>query len=152
MCGKTQAIDELARWCKDAPMFLKAHERHKDGKRHVYYSLTESMRISRKRVVQRTVLHLGELNTTQIERWQRTIEAVQEDGQRRQMRLFTDREGQVPVAAEDVAEVILSSLVVRLQAVGRTGAASVLGRGVGRTAGGGALGEGGGVAGGQSAV
>jgi transposase len=94
-------------------MFLKAHERHKDGKRHVYYSLTESLRVSRKRVVQRTVLHLGELNTTQIERWQRTIEAVHEDGQCQQMRLFTDREGQVPVAAEDVAEVILSSLVVR---------------------------------------
>jgi hypothetical protein len=95
-------------------MFLKPHVRHKDGKRHVYYSLTESLRVSRKRVVQRTVLHLGELNTTQIERWQRTIEAVQEDGQRRQMRLFTDREGSpVPVAAEDVAAVILSSLVVR---------------------------------------
>lgn len=94
-------------------MFLKAHERHKDGKRHVYYSLTESLRVSRKRVVQRTVLHLGELNTTQVERWQRTIEAVHEDGQRQQMRLFSDREGQVPVAAEDVAEVVLSSLVVR---------------------------------------
>ena len=94
-------------------MFLKAHERFKDGKRHVYYSLTESLRVNRKRVVQRTVLHLGELNTTQVERWQRTIEAIHEDGQRRQMRLFTDRQGQVPVAAEDVAEVILSSLVVR---------------------------------------
>ena len=58
-------------------MYLKAHERFKDGKRHVYYSLTESLRISRKRVAQRTVLHLGELNTTQVERWQRTIEAVQ---------------------------------------------------------------------------
>ena len=94
-------------------MFLKAHERYKDGKRHVYYSLTESLRVSRKRVVQRTVMHLGELNTTQIERWQRTIEAVHEDGKRKQLRLFTDREGQVPEAAEDVAEVILSSLVVR---------------------------------------
>jgi transposase len=94
-------------------MFLKAHKRFKDGKHHVYYSLTESLRISRKRVVQRTVLHLGELNTTQVDRWQRTIETLHEDGQRRQLRLFTDREGQVPVAAEDVAEVILSSLVVR---------------------------------------
>ena len=94
-------------------MFLKTHERFKDGKRHVYYSLTESLRVSRKRVVQRTVLHLGELNTTQVERWQHTIEAIHEDGHRRQMRLFTDREGQVPVAAEDVAEVVLSSLVVR---------------------------------------
>jgi len=94
-------------------MFLKAHQRHKDGKCHGYYSLTESLRVNRKRVVQRTVLHLGELNTTQVERWQRTIQAVHEDGQRQQLRLFTDREGQVPVAAQDVAEVILSSLVVR---------------------------------------
>ena len=69
-------------------MYLKAHERCKDGKRHVYYSLTESLRVSRRRVVQRTVLHLGELNTTQVERWQRTIEAVHEDGQRRQLRLL----------------------------------------------------------------
>jgi hypothetical protein len=43
-------------------MFLKAHARCKDGKRHVYYSLTESLRVSRKRVVQRTVLHLGNLS------------------------------------------------------------------------------------------
>ena len=100
-------------WDQTAGMFLKTHQRLKDGKRHVYYSLTESLRVSRKRVVQRTVLHLGELNTTQVERWQRTIEAIHEDGQRRQLRLFTDRAGQVPVAAEDVAEVILSSLVVR---------------------------------------
>jgi transposase len=94
-------------------MYLKPHVRYKDGKRHIYFSLNESLRVSRKRVVQRTVLHLGELNTTQVERWQRTIETVQEDGRRQQMRLFTDREGQVPVDAQDVAEVILSSLVVR---------------------------------------
>lgn len=79
----------------------------------MYHSLTESLHVSRQRVVQRTVPHLGKLNTTQMERWQRTIEAIPEDGQRRQLRRFTNREGQVPVAAEDVAEVILSSLVVR---------------------------------------
>lgn len=90
-------------------MFLKANRRHKDGKCHVYYTLNESLRVNRSRVVQRTVLHLGELNTTQVDRWQRTIETIQEDGRRHQMRLFTDREGQAP-AAEDVAEVILSSL------------------------------------------
>jgi hypothetical protein len=95
-------------------MFLKAYKRFKDRKRHVwYYTLTDNLRASRKRVVQRTVLHLGELNTTQVEQWQRTIEAIQEDGQRRQMRRVTDRKGQVPVAAEDVAEVVLSSLVER---------------------------------------
>ncbi len=93
-------------------MFLKTHRLHKDGKAHIYYSLCESLRVSRSRVVQRTVLHLGELNTTQAERWERTIQAVQEDGQHQQLRLFTDREGQAP-AAQDVAEVLLSSLVVR---------------------------------------
>ena len=93
-------------------MFLKTHRVRKDGKLHIYYSLCESLRVSRSRVTQRTVLHLGELNTTQLDRWQRSIETVHEDGQRHQMRLFTDREGQAP-AAEDVAEVILSSLVVR---------------------------------------
>ncbi len=93
-------------------MFLKTHRRMKDGKEHIYYSLAESVRVSRSRVSQRTVLHLGELNTTQVERWQRTIEVIQEDGARHPLRLFTDREGQAP-AVEDVAEVILSSLVVR---------------------------------------
>jgi transposase len=93
-------------------MFLKTHRVRKDGKAHVYYSLCESLRVSRARVTQRTVLHLGELNTTQVDRWERTIETVQEDGRRQQLRLFTDREGRAP-AAEDVAEVILSSLVVR---------------------------------------
>jgi transposase len=93
-------------------MFLKTHRVQKDGKEHLYYSLCESLRVSRKRVVQRKVLHLGELNTTQVERWQRTIEAVEEDGRRHQLRLFTDREGRAP-EADDVAEVILSSLVVR---------------------------------------
>jgi len=93
-------------------MFLKTHRVRKDGKLHIYYSLCESLRVSRSRVTQRRVLHLGELNTTQLDRWQRSIETIHEDGQRYQMRLFTDREGQAP-AAEDVAEVILSSLVVR---------------------------------------
>jgi hypothetical protein len=66
-------------------------------------------------VLQRRVLHLGELNTTQLERWQRTIEVIEEDGRRHQMRLFTDWHGERAAAAapEDVAEVLLSSLVVR---------------------------------------
>jgi len=93
-------------------MFLKTHRIFKDGKEHIYYSLCESLRVSRSRVTQRTVLHLGELNTTQVDRWERRIEAVQEDGRRQQLRLFTDREGRAPVA-EDVAEVLLSSLVVQ---------------------------------------
>ena len=61
-------------------MYLKAHRRKKDGKEHVYYSLTESIRVSKDRVVQRRIFNLGELNTTQVEKWQRTVEVIQEDG------------------------------------------------------------------------
>jgi len=96
-------------------VFLKSHRVFKHGKEHLYYSLCESLRVSRKRVLQRQVLHLGELNTNQLERWQRTIEVIEEDGRRHQMRLFAERRGEqaVAVAPEDVAEVLLSSLVVR---------------------------------------
>jgi Transposase DDE domain len=94
-------------------MFLKRHVRRKDGKAHVYYSLCESVRLSRNRVMQRRVLNLGELNTTQIERWQRSIEVIQQGGERCQYRLFTDRERAAPPDAPDVCEVILASLSVR---------------------------------------
>jgi transposase len=93
-------------------MYLKRRTREKDGKTHVYYAVCESLRVSAARVVQRTVLHLGELNTTQVDRWQHTIEVLHEDGQRHQLRLFTDREGPAP-AQEDVVEVRLGSFSVR---------------------------------------
>jgi len=94
-------------------VFLKRHVRRKDGKEHVHYSLCESIRLSRNRTIQRRVLNLGELNTTQIERWQRSIEVIEQEGETRQCRLFTDREGAAPAEAPDVCEVVLSSLSVR---------------------------------------
>jgi hypothetical protein len=92
---------------------LKRHVRRKNGKEHVYYSLCESIRLSRGRTTQRRVLNLGELNTNQIDRWQRSIAVIEQPGQSRQYRLFTDREGAAPAEASDVCEVILSSLSVR---------------------------------------
>jgi hypothetical protein len=77
-------------------MFLKREVRGKDGKEHVYYYLAESTRVGRNRVVQRRLLNLGELNTTQIDRWQRSIEVIEEDGRACQRRLFSDREGKAP--------------------------------------------------------
>ena len=68
--------------------------------------------MSRRRVVQRQVLHLGELNTTQVDCWQQTIEVIHEDGQRHQRRLFTDREACAP-GDPDVVEVRLSSFAVK---------------------------------------
>lgn len=95
-------------------MFLKRHQVRKDGKLHVYYSLSESVRLSRKRTMQKRLLNLGELNTTQVECWQRSIEVIEENGESCQMRLFTDREKQSPRVEDRYnAEVILSSMELR---------------------------------------
>ena len=77
--------------------------------------VAETTRVGRERVVQRRLLNLGELNTTQIDRWQRSIEVIEEDGRACQRRLFSDREGRAPQQQEedDVCEVVLSSLAVR---------------------------------------
>ena len=63
--------------------------------------------------MQRQLLHLGELNTTQHDSWQHTLAVLHEDGSRHQRRLFTDREGTAPSAEEDVVEVKLSTFVVK---------------------------------------
>jgi transposase len=93
-------------------MFLKRRTRTKDGKTHTYYSVCESLRVSRTCVVQRQILHLGELNTTQLDSWQHSIDVLHEDGQRHQLRLFTDRDQPAP-DDPDVVEVKLSSFAVR---------------------------------------
>ena len=98
-------------------MFIKRHTIRKDGKVHSYYSLCESVRVARNRTVQRRLLNLGELNSTQLDRWQRSVEVVEESGHSRQMRLFTDRDGGAPSSPHapegDYAEVLLSTLAVR---------------------------------------
>jgi hypothetical protein len=68
--------------------FVKRHVRRKDGKAHAYYPLCEGVRLSATRVIQPA-------------------------GERRQCRLFTDREGAAPPDAAAVCEVLLSSLSVR---------------------------------------
>ncbi len=85
---------------------------HQGWQDHVYYSVCESLRVSRDRVVQRQLLHLGELNTTQLDSWQHSLDVLHEDGQRRQLRLFTDREQAAP-NDPDVVEVKLSSFAVK---------------------------------------
>lgn len=93
-------------------MFLKRRSRTKDGKSHTYYSVCESLRVGRARVIQRQVLHLGELNSTQLDSWQHSIDVLHEDGQRRQLRLFTDRDQAAP-NDPDVVEVKLASFAVK---------------------------------------
>lgn len=56
-------------------MFLKDTMRFKDGKEHHYWSLVENRRVDGgRRVVQRHVLYLGEINSSQQAAWRKTIE------------------------------------------------------------------------------
>jgi hypothetical protein len=93
-------------------MFLKTQCARKDGQEPLDYSWCESLRGSRSRVTPRPALRLGELNPRPLDRWQRAMEAVQEEGRRNPLRLFPDQEGGAP-AVDEVAELILSSLGAR---------------------------------------
>jgi hypothetical protein len=60
-------------------MFLRSTIRKKDGKQHRYWSVVETRRVAGGRVVQRPVLYLGEINSSQALAWRKSI-AVLEDG------------------------------------------------------------------------
>jgi len=59
-------------------MFLKESKRIKDGKEHHYWSLVENRRVDGgRKVVQRHVLYLGEINSSQQAAWRKTIEVFE---------------------------------------------------------------------------
>lgn len=94
-------------------MFLRAIKRKKDGKEHVYHVIVENKRVAGGRVVQRHVLYLGELNSSQAEAWRKSIE-VFEDGSAhpRTMALFPE-ERSAPIADEQIVRIRLSELALR---------------------------------------
>jgi len=70
-------------------MFLRCTRRFKDGKEHRYFSLVENRRCANGKVVQHTVLYLGEINDSQKEQWIRAIEVFDEDrGSQHTLSLF----------------------------------------------------------------
>ncbi|MBI3915417.1 MAG: hypothetical protein HY322_00220 [Betaproteobacteria bacterium] len=83
-------------------MFLRATTRKKDGKEHHYFSVVENKRVSGGRLLQRRVLYLGEINSSQEFAWRRSIEVLDEATRAvRTLALFPeDRcEGVVPDAS-----------------------------------------------------
>lgn len=68
-------------------MFLRRHERIKDGKDHTYWSLVETVRTPAG-PRQRTLCYLGELNGSAEARWLKTIEVFNAQGESQQLKLF----------------------------------------------------------------
>jgi transposase len=68
-------------------MFLRPHQRSKDGKEHTYWSLVETVRTA-SGPRQRTLCYLGELNGSAQARWLKSIEVFNEQGEAQQLKLF----------------------------------------------------------------
>ena len=95
-------------------MFLRSKLRRKDGKEHRYWSVVENRRVRGGRVVQRHLLHLGELNDTQRAGWVRTIEVLEGNREgRRQLALFPDDRADVPELDCETVQIRLGEIELR---------------------------------------
>lgn len=72
-------------------MFLRSTRRKKNGKTHTYWNIVENKRLGDGRVVQRQVLYLGEITSSQANAWRKAIEVIDEDaGTARMLTLFAE--------------------------------------------------------------
>jgi Transposase DDE domain len=94
-------------------MFLRQTRRKKDGKTHVYWNIVENRRLDDGRVVQRQVLYLGEIGSSQAAAWRKAIEVFDEAaGEPRTLALFPEDRCEAIDAAAAV-RVCLSALTLR---------------------------------------
>ena len=93
-------------------MFLRATVRKKDGKEHTYYSVVENKRLPDGRVVQRHVLYLGEINSSQQLAWRKSIEVLDDEHPHsaRTIALFPEDRCEAVVGEEDIVRLRLSQL------------------------------------------
>lgn len=92
-------------------MFLRATTRKKDGKEHRYYSVVENKRVSGGRVLQRHVLYLGEINSSQERAWRRSIEVLDEARQvSRTLSLFPEDRCEGVIPDESIVRLKLAQL------------------------------------------
>jgi transposase len=95
-------------------MFLKGTIRFKDGKEHHYWSLVENRRVDGgRKVVQRHVLYLGEINSSQQAAWRKTIE-IFETGSKRPRTVSLFPEERAPEVDDDqIVRIRLDQLELR---------------------------------------
>ena len=92
-------------------MFLRHKIRKKDGKQHRYWSVVENKRVSGGRVIQKHVLYLGEINSSQELAWRKTIEVLDEGADHpRTLALFPEDRCEGIVADDSIVRLKLSEL------------------------------------------
>ena len=87
-----------------------ATTRKKDGKVHRYWSIVENRRLAGGRVLQRHVLYLGEINDQQERAWRRSIEVLDDAGERQSLALFADGSTATDLDDAEVVRLQLSRL------------------------------------------
>src|SRR5664279_3109420 len=92
-------------------MFLRPHQRKKDGKEHTYWSLVETVRTP-DGPRHRTLCYLGELNVSAQTQWLKTVEVFNEQGEAQQLKLFPSHV-ESPADDPQVARVLVNR--VRLE-------------------------------------
>ena len=92
-------------------MFLRRTERKKDGKSNSYWSIVENKRVAGGRVVQRHVLYLGEISSSQAAGWRKAIEVFDEDAGRPQtLALFAEDRCEAAGVGDAAVQLRLSQL------------------------------------------
>ena len=92
-------------------MFLRRTQRKKDGKTHNYWSVVENQRLHGGRVVQRHVLYLGEINSSQAAVWRKAIEVFDDDaGQPQTLALFPEDHCAAVAADASIVQLRLSEM------------------------------------------
>ena len=94
-------------------MFLRPIKRKKDGKTHTYWSVVENRRLDKGRSVQRHVLYLGEINSSQALAWRKAIEVFDEDHGPRTLSLFPEDRCEALADDASVLRLRLSELQLR---------------------------------------
>src|SRR5579862_138800 len=95
-------------------MFLKQSTRFKDGKEHHYWSLVENRRVKGgRKVVQRHVLYLGEINSSQQAAWRKTIEVFENGSAKARTVALFPEERSPAVDDENVVRIRLDQLELR---------------------------------------
>src|SRR5689334_10229883 len=91
-------------------MFLRFNTRKKDGKIHRYWSVVENRRLRSARVVQRTVLYLGEINDQQEAAWRKSLAVFDEDKQATEQIYLFPEDREIPADVLNGLQVKLSEL------------------------------------------
>jgi hypothetical protein len=91
-------------------MFLRSYKRKKNVELHEYFNVVENRRLSGEKTVQRTVLYLGEITSSQESTWRKTLEVFDQDSGKCQQKMLFAESAEIPESQIDSIQVRLSQM------------------------------------------